>query len=109
MPVDRQPGWPGAALGCAVWRWTCAWAISHFARAAAYYSLDQYQRAIQDYDEAIRLDPEVASFYTIRAAAYYSLDQYQRAIQDYDEAIRLNPQTEDYANRALAYKELGNL
>ena len=48
-------------------------------------------RAIEDYDEAIRLNPQYADAYNTRGDAYRRDGQYERAIQDYDEAIRLNP------------------
>ena len=70
--------------------------------------MEQYKRAIQDYAEAIRLDPQNASAYNNRGSAYDDLGQYERAIQDYDEAIRLDPQYADaYANRAIAHTILG--
>jgi hypothetical protein len=63
---------------------------------------------IEQYDEAIRLDPQDAKAYDNRGNAYASLGQYERAIQDYDEAIRINPQNAiAYYNRGLTYAELG--
>ena len=74
----------------------------------AYAALGQYQRAIQDFDKAIRLDPQTALDYNNRGAAYVSLGQYQRAIQDLDEAIRLDSQLAiANANRAISYTLLG--
>ena len=66
--------------------------------------MGQHQRAIQDYDDAIRLDPMLALAYNNRGFTYENLSQYQRAIQDYDQAIRFDPQLPiAYANRAGAY------
>ena len=66
------------------------------------------ERAIEDWDEAIRLDPQDADAYNNRGIAYHDLGEYQRAIEDYDEAIRLNPQAAyAYYNRGLAYERLG--
>ena len=53
--------------------------------------MGQYQRAIQDLDEAIRLDPQYAHAYFIRGTAYDRLGQTEQANQDFDEAIRLDP------------------
>ncbi len=61
-------------------------------RGIAYYKLGQYEMAIQDYDDAILIDPQNAGTYYNRGFTYYDLGQYERAIQDYDEVIRLNPQ-----------------
>jgi tetratricopeptide (TPR) repeat protein len=52
--------------------------------------LQQYEQAIADYDEAIRLEPEAATYHS-RGLAKLHLQQYEQAIADYDEAIRLEP------------------
>ena len=91
-------------------------------RARALANLRQYQRAFQDYDEAIRLYqqaiqdldeaillyPQFAGAYTSRGFTYTELGQYQQAIQDFDEAIRLDPTLAPaFFSRALAYTLLG--
>ena len=48
-------------------------------------------RAIQDYDEAIRHSPAFAVALGNRAIAFETAGQYDRALQDYDEVMRLNP------------------
>ena len=66
------------------------------------------ERAIEDFDEAIRLNPEDADAYYNRGVAYGDLGQYEREIQDYDEAIRLNPEyAKAYYNRGVAYGRQG--
>ena len=66
------------------------------------------EEAIAEYDEATRLDPQLAAAYVNRGSAYGDWGQPQRAIEDYDEAIRLNPQDADYYNnRCVAYWRLG--
>ena len=78
-------------------------------RAHAYAELGQYQRAIEDYNEAIRLKPDVASAYYGRGNAYSNISQYQRAIEDYNEAIHLEPYVaETYNNRGVTYLIQGN-
>ena len=57
-------------------------------------NLMQYQRAFQDYDKAIQLDPTHYRDYYVRSAAYYELGQYERADQDYDKAVELDPDEE---------------
>ena len=72
--------------------------------AATYDDLGQPSRAIQDYDEAIRLNPQDASSYAGRGNLYQGIGQYERAVQDHDEAIRLDPEHSlAYVNRALSY------
>ena len=58
-------------------------------RALAYYDLGQHQRAIQDYDHAIKLNPNYSCAYYNRGMAYIDLRQLERAIQDCDQAIKL--------------------
>jgi tetratricopeptide (TPR) repeat protein len=67
----------------------------------------QFEKAIAEYDEALRLDPKLAIAYNNRGGAYDNLGQHQRAIQDLDEALRLDPKlAEAYATRAAAYAVL---
>jgi tetratricopeptide (TPR) repeat protein len=55
-------------------------------RGNAYESKGDLDRAIQDFDEAIRLDP-VGAVFIARGIAYASKGQYDRAIVDYSSAI----------------------
>ena len=55
---------------------------------SAYANKGQYDRAIADFDEAIKLDPEYALSFYNRGCAYAMKGQHDRAIADYDEAIR---------------------
>jgi tetratricopeptide (TPR) repeat protein len=62
-----------------------------------------YDRAIDDYNEAIRLDPKYAIGFNNRGLAYQRKGEIDRAIEDYDEAVRLNPAYAlAFANRATA-------
>jgi Flp pilus assembly protein TadD len=47
-----------------------------------------YDRAIADCTEALRLDPKDARAYSTRGDACYMQGDYDRAITDYTEAIR---------------------
>jgi len=51
---------------------------------------NDYDRAIADYSEAIRLDRNYAFAFNNRGLAYATKGDYDRAIPDYNEAIRLN-------------------
>ena len=67
-------------------------------------------KEIEDYTEAIRLNPDDAEAYYNRGLAYYEQGNLDKAIADYDEAIRLNPDdAQAYYNRAIAYYDRGNL
>jgi tetratricopeptide (TPR) repeat protein len=73
-------------------------------RAAAFTGKGDDDRAIQDWDQAIRLSPDNADFYNNRGRAYDSKGDHDRAIQDYDQAIRFEPENAVYYyNRGIAY------
>ena len=73
-------------------------------RGTAYYNKGDYDRAIQDIDQAILLNPNEPSFYDTRGVAYKKKSDYDRAIQDFNEAIHLNPNFERaYYDRGGAY------
>lgn len=57
----------------------------------AHYSNQDYDRAIADYTEAIRIDAGNASAHSNRGMAFHCKQDYDRAIADYTEAIRLDP------------------
>jgi tetratricopeptide (TPR) repeat protein len=58
----------------------------------AYSLLGQYQQAVEEFDQAIQIDPEFAGAYYHRAVAYGLLGQYQQAIEDFDRAIQIDPE-----------------
>jgi tetratricopeptide (TPR) repeat protein len=60
-------------------------------RGGAYIRKGQYDRAIQDLDQAIRRDPNYALAFQSRGTAYSLKGQYERAIGDFNQAIRLDP------------------
>jgi tetratricopeptide (TPR) repeat protein len=67
----------------------------------------EYDRAIADYTEAIRLRPDDSAAYHNRGNAYDSLKKCDQAIADYTEAIRLKPYDPDiHDNRGNAYVHL---
>jgi len=77
-------------------------------RSVAYNRKGEYDRAIADLDEAIRLDPKFALAYNNRGVAYKNKGELDRAITDFDEAIRLNPKYAlPHDNRGNAYKNKG--
>jgi tetratricopeptide (TPR) repeat protein len=83
--------------------------MAYYGRGFVYDNLKQYQRAVADYDQAIRLNPEFAKAYANRGLAYTKLGQHLQAVKDFDEAIRLKPDFADaYGNRGNAYILSGN-
>jgi tetratricopeptide (TPR) repeat protein len=59
-------------------------------RGEAYRGINQFDNAIRDYTEVIRLDPSNAFAYGGRGIAYGMKSQQNQAIADLEMAIRLN-------------------
>lgn len=83
-------------------------ARAFFNRGRALADKGQFDPAIRDFDEAVRLDPKYPDAFNNRGVAWSGKGQYEQAIKDFDEAIRLDP---NYAialyNRGLASQNLG--
>jgi tetratricopeptide (TPR) repeat protein len=80
----------------------------HYHRGLKWFFESNYDKAIKDFDEAIRLDPKHSRAYYSRGNAWDKKGEYDKAIQDYNEAIRLNPKYADaYYSRGIAWKANG--
>jgi tetratricopeptide (TPR) repeat protein len=79
-------------------------AIEHYNRGIAWKAKGDLDRAIADYDQAIRLDPKHEHAYVNRGIAWKAKGDLERAIANYDQAIRLDPKHEHaYVNRGALY------
>jgi tetratricopeptide (TPR) repeat protein len=75
-----------------------------FHRGYALMQKADYDKAIVEYTEAIRLDPKYALAYTHRAVAYFNKGEVDKAIADNSEAIRIDPKlVVAYRNRGREY------
>jgi lipoprotein NlpI len=71
-------------------------------RADAYIAKGDYDHAIADDTEAIRINPEHNSAYVSRAEAYRKKGDYGHALEDLGEALRIDPKySYAYETRAL--------
>lgn len=83
------------------------YAAAFRARGGTYRSRGEYEKAIADYNEAIRLDPAEATARNGRAMAYMELERWKEALADLNEAIRLDPNSDAaYHNRGSVYEHL---
>ncbi len=70
----------------------------------------QHDRAIADYEQAIRFDAGLVWAYAWRGDSYRAKSELDRAIADYDQAIRINPKLAvAYSKRGNAYRAKGAL
>lgn len=76
----------------------------YYLRGKAYHELQEYDRAIADYNEVMRLDPEFPLIFFRRGLAYCKSRDYDSAIADFSHSIKLSPlDTQSYTRRGLAY------
>ncbi len=82
-------------------------AQAHLNRGRIYFERGDFDRALAEADQAIRLKPDYAGAYAARCALHRARRAYDRAIADCDQAIRLNPQEGlALANRGAIHLEL---
>jgi len=60
-------------------------------RGDAAFNTKNYDRAIAEYGEVIKLDPNYAAAYNGRGAAYAEKKDYARAIADFESVLRIDP------------------
>ena len=86
-------------------------AAAYIDRGNGYQDGGEYDRAIQDYDQAIQLEPDSALAFYDRGNAYDSKGEYDRAIADYGLVIQLAPEGDHayyaYYGRGYAYGAKG--
>ena len=73
-------------------------------RGIAFGYKKNLDKAVGDFDEAIRLNPKFAMAYNSRGNNWINMQEFDRAIKDCDEAIRLDPKyAMAYSNRGTAW------
>ena len=81
------------------------------ARAEVYDRKDQIDRAIGDYDTALRLDPTLADIFNARGELWRRKGDRPRALADFAAALKLNPghtvAKSNYKSLALEVERLG--
>jgi len=71
-------------------------------------NLNKPQKAYEDFNRAIKIDPNRADGYVGRANTLNTLGRYQEALEDYDKAIEIDPKLANaYVNRGSANSHLG--
>lgn len=96
-----------AAISSGEWHGqNLAWA--HINRGRAHRMQDDHSLAIEDFDQALSLDPGSSTAYMNLGITRFGMALYSQAIEDYNEALRLNPSYVDaLSNRGNAYSSIG--
>ena len=75
-------------------------------RGIAYSEEEEYEKAIAEYDEAIKKYSKYKEAYCNRGIAYREDIEYEKALNDFNRAIEIDPKyAEAYYNRGLTYYE----
>src|SRR6185436_14216643 len=97
-PPSQTAATPGSPSG----------AEFYLRRGEDFSSVHDYDRAIAEYNTAIRLKPDYAEAYNDRGFAYYLRGDAERAIADYTRAIALRPNyAKAYNSRGVVYMAHG--
>jgi len=64
---------------------------SYYGRGIALVKLKEYKASIADFTEAIRLNPEDASYWKNRGSSKMAIKDYSGAIKDYTQVLRVMP------------------
>ena len=84
-------------------------AEGHVIKGIAFYSEGKFKKAIEEYNKAIKLDPEYAFAYNTRGIAYGCVNNFKEAMNDYNTAIKLDPEyAVAYNNRGITSFKLGD-
>ncbi|MGB7339689.1 MAG: tetratricopeptide repeat protein [Phototrophicaceae bacterium] len=85
-------------------------AQTHLYRGISYAYLDAFDKALNDFNNALRKNPYIADAYNERGNLYRLSDDYQLALDDYDAAIAIDKaHYAAYYNRALTHEKMGQL
>ena len=80
-------------------------------RGTAYLNMGEYERAISDYHQALRVNPDHPQTYSVYhnlGAAYHNQKEFDRAISHYSQSIEKKPDYFlAYHHRGLTYTEKG--
>lgn len=72
-------------------------------RSKAHEHRGEFDAALNDYNEAVRLSPNVSAWVNNRGNLYLKLRKFDKALEDYSHALDLNPTSPiSFNNRALA-------
>ena len=75
---------------------------------ASHLNTGKPEKALEDFNRAIKIKPQVAAGYLGRANTLQILGRYEASIEDYDRALEIKSDLANaYVNRGSAYSHLG--
>ncbi len=84
-------------------------AVAEFFKGLTYQNRRNYERAVEHYTKALRLNPQLAEAYINRGNTYLNIGDFDRALSDYTGAIRIKPNfAMAYNNRGKVYSDQGD-
>ncbi|MBU1342567.1 MAG: tetratricopeptide repeat protein [Proteobacteria bacterium] len=91
------------------------WALIYVKRGTLYHKTNFYNKAIDDYDKALELDPQCIGAYFYRAGTKEKINQLSAAIEDYSKTVDMmskllsgisnSEKSMVYLNRAIIYRK----
>jgi tetratricopeptide (TPR) repeat protein len=82
--------------------------IAYTNLGSVYQKTGQYDKAMENYDNAITVDPNDYLAYTNRGVIFDRLGQFDKALESYNKAVISNPgDYKVYFNRGLTYDKMG--
>ena len=85
-------------------------AATHANRGIIFMSLEEFPKAIEDYNKALAMKPELGELYVNIGNVYYMGDAFEKAIAEYNKALEMKTSKPHVAhfNRGMAYENLKN-
>jgi tetratricopeptide (TPR) repeat protein len=79
--------------------------VNYLNRGQVYEKSGNTIKALEDYNQALKIDPKYAYAYVKRGNLYQKMGSNKKALEDYSQAIKLNPKYAfKYQNRASLYQ-----
>jgi tetratricopeptide (TPR) repeat protein len=79
-------------------------------RGLVRFSLSQYDKALNDFNVAIEIQPKDTRVYTNRGLTYRMLKEETKALDDFNKSLELNPLWADtFYGRSLTYYDMGDI
>ena len=69
--------------------------MRHLSRSLRYYYDAEYVAALQEIEQAIQVNPDLAAAYARRGAIYFKLGEQQKAIINWNLALKLDPEYDE--------------